>query len=160
MEARTLLLTTLGSGALLGLVLGVTTSTVMKPAPEPPWRHAARTAVSTDESSQFVDAGPQDLSPYYWDASSRIPTWKRRAALEQAVYVPMTYADYRAQPDQPAAEAIDQQSVAVDADEGNDDAASAAEEAADDARSAGAPGDIAAQSPAPRDADEDAAATQ
>lgn len=83
MDARTIMLTTLGGGMLMGVTLGLTTNTAMLPSPQPSWRQAPPVHPAPAYASQVVDNRPQDLSPtWYLD---RMPTWKRRA-LEQAGY--------------------------------------------------------------------------
>jgi hypothetical protein len=98
MRARNLMLTTLGSGVLLGLVLGVTTNTTMKPPPEPPWRQAAR---SETAPAPIADTEQQDFDST-WSTADRTPTWKRHPPLYQtADYAIPRYRDY-APPPEPA----------------------------------------------------------
>jgi hypothetical protein len=83
MQPRTVILTALASGPLIGALLGIAIDPTMKPAPEPPWRAIAADRIVT-EPQRMVDAGPQDLSPtWYMD---RMPTWKRRAAMRDAAF--------------------------------------------------------------------------
>lgn len=83
MHARTMMLTALGGGTLMGLALGVSTNTTMLAPPEPSWRTAVPVHPSPAYSYQLADSRPQDLSPTWY--RDRMPTWKRRA-LEQAGY--------------------------------------------------------------------------
>jgi hypothetical protein len=77
------MLAALGAGAVLGSVLGATTSTTIKPPPEPPWRHAAR---SEDAHAQVADPAPPDFNAYR-SATDRAPTWKRhRSEYQQGDY--------------------------------------------------------------------------
>jgi hypothetical protein len=70
----------------------------MKPPPEPPWRRAAPALASSDASYQFVDSGPQDLSPtWYMD---RMPTWKRDLAYQPVAYVSTSEPVDWAEPDE------------------------------------------------------------
>jgi hypothetical protein len=73
MRAGYLMLTALGGGVILGGLLGATTSTTMKPMPEPAWRHAPPSEQSHPESA---DTETQGLSAY-WSLADRTPTWKR-----------------------------------------------------------------------------------
>lgn len=52
-------------GVLLGAFLGQVSSLQMKPGPEANWRERYRSHF-TAESMQFVDSGPQDLTPLAW----------------------------------------------------------------------------------------------
>jgi len=90
MDLRNFSFALLGSGTLLGTIGGLSIDTAMKSPPDPPWRQLASYDPSTDESYRFVDAGTQDLSPY----SDRIPTWKRRGALSETVFVSPAYPEY------------------------------------------------------------------
>jgi hypothetical protein len=87
MRVRDLMLASLGGGLLLGTMLGATTSTTMKPAPEPPWRQAAGSGAG---SSQQAKVPQQDLGPT-WSSEDRTPTWKRHLPENQE-------ADYNALP--------------------------------------------------------------
>ena len=85
MQTRKLILAVLAGGPLLGILAGLAADPDMVPAAEPPWRKARPDPIFT-ESQRFVDAGPQDLSPWSQD---RLPSWKRRALAPQAVsYAP------------------------------------------------------------------------
>jgi hypothetical protein len=81
MQARTIILSVLGGGPLLGLAMGLAADPHMVQPREPGWHKAQPDPIFTDTQS-FVDAGPQDLSPAW--STDRMPTWKRRAAERQA----------------------------------------------------------------------------
>jgi hypothetical protein len=100
MRLRDLMLAALGGGVLLGSVLGVTTNTTMKPAPEPPWRQTARDAA---ERPQYPDATPRQDFSSFWSTEDRTPTWKRRPPeYRTADYAIPSYRD-----DAPAPESAD-----------------------------------------------------
>lgn len=95
MQPRTVILTTLLGGTLMGTVLGLVVDPQIVPPPEPHWRQLPVAPVPT-EPQHYVDLGPQDLSPT-WDVD-HMPTWKRRAlereaaayaAWEKAIYAPV-----------------------------------------------------------------------
>jgi hypothetical protein len=104
MQPRTVILTALASGPLIGALLGIAIDPTMKPAPEPAWRAIAPDPIVA-EPRRMVDAGPQDLSPtWYMD---RMPTWKRRAAMREAAFHDEYYQHYP----EPDAEPMDDESV-------------------------------------------------
>jgi hypothetical protein len=76
MHTPKLMLALLGGGAVLGALGGLAVDTTMKPPPAPSWRHVSQPPASGQDSYQFVDSGPEDLSPAQ-DFYDRIPTWKR-----------------------------------------------------------------------------------
>lgn len=101
MQARTMILTALAGGPLVGMLLGITANPTMKAPPEPAWR-SARPDPAYAEPQRIVEMGPQDLSTSWY--ADRMPTWKRRAAqLQEAAYTPLQYADYPADPPEEAA---------------------------------------------------------
>lgn len=88
MQPRTVILTALLGGTLMGSCLGLATDPVMVPPPEPHWRKLPVVTISP-EPRRYVDLGPQDLSPtWYLD---RMPTWKRRALEREAA----AYAEWQ-----------------------------------------------------------------
>lgn len=168
MNARNLMLTMLGGATLAGLLLGASIETTMKPPPDPPWRHTVKFDPSAS-SYQYVDSGPQDLSPY-WPVGDRTPTWARRRMIDETPYYvpPPTGDEEDARLLAIEAEAADQ----PDAGAGGQPEApalappvvTAAQDAADDARAAMAPGAASAATTAtttaeaPQPAENDAAA--
>jgi hypothetical protein len=137
MRARNLILAVLGGGTLLGALGGLTVNTQMRPPPDQPWRHTLQKSDFDEESYQFVDSGPQDLSPTWY--VDRLPTWKRDR-LQQAIpaYLPMSEPDYA---DEPADEVPPADPTAPSAAQvlAAFDAAEAAQSAADAVRDASAP---------------------
>lgn len=137
MRARTIILSVLGGGPLLGLAMGLAADPHMVQPREPGWHKAQPDPVFTDTQS-FVDAGPQDLSPAW--STDRMPTWKRRAAERQAAADAARIAADTAQSDVVAEE------------EPVNDAATAPAAPQDDASSRITNGAAAADSDAPTDA--------
>jgi hypothetical protein len=173
MDARNLMLTMLGGGTLAGLLLGASVETTMKPPPDPPWRHTARFD-PTASSYQYVDSGPQDLSPYWPVGGDRTPTWARRRMIDETpYYVPPPTSDEEdarllaieaEAADQPAADVPDRPEAPAPAPAISPPVVTAAQDAADDARAAMAPAAASAITPAtttaaaPQPAEDDAAA--
>jgi hypothetical protein len=91
MQARTMILTALIGGPLVGTLLGITANPTMKAPPEPAWRSAQPDPIYA-QPQRVVEKGPQDLSTSWY--VDRTPTWKRRAAeLQAAAYASLPYAD-------------------------------------------------------------------
>jgi hypothetical protein len=86
MRTRTLFLTVLAGGPLLGALAGLAVDTRMSPPPEPYWRHLAAPVQAPGAFSYLGEQGPQDTSPY---VSDRTPTWKRHLARGEPVYAPV-----------------------------------------------------------------------
>jgi hypothetical protein len=108
MRVRNLMLATLGGGVLLGTVIGATTSTTMKPTPEPPWRQAARSGI--EPSYPPAGAKQQDLGTTSTNAD-HTPTWKRHLPEYQiADFTVPTHWDFAALP---APEVADHQDSAL-----------------------------------------------
>ena len=93
------ILSIVGGGALLGLLMGAASDPTMKRAPDPPWRLAARAIAAAPPDYDLVDTRPEDLSPAYWSAGSG------PFALRDRVPHPASWrlADY-APPPEPALE--------------------------------------------------------
>ena len=95
MQPRTMVLTALFGGTVMGAALGLAVDPEIVPPPEPHWRQLPVAPVPS-QPQHYVNLGSQDLSPT-WDVD-HLPTWKRRAlereaaayaAWEQAVYAPV-----------------------------------------------------------------------
>ena len=112
MQARTIILSVLGGGPLLGLAMGLAADPHMVQPREPGWHKAQPDPVFTDTQS-FVDAGPQDLSPTW--SIDRMPTWKRRAAERQAAADAARISADTVQPDAVAEEEPDDAAAAAPA---------------------------------------------
>jgi hypothetical protein len=96
MRVRNLMLAALGGGLLLGTVIGATTSTTMKPAPEPLWRQAARSGI--ESPTPPAEAEQQDLGTTLKTAD-HTPTWKRHLREYQiADFVVPTHWDFAPPP--------------------------------------------------------------
>lgn len=97
MQTRNVMLATLIGGPLVGMLLGIAANPTMVAPPEPSWRSARPDPIYSSRPQQIVDYGPQDLSPNWF--VDRMPTWKRRAAeQEAAAYARMQYAAYDPEP--------------------------------------------------------------
>lgn len=97
MQTRNVMLTALIGGPLVGMLLGVAANPTMVAPPEPSWRSARPDPIYSSQPRQIVDYGPQDLSPNWY--VDRMPTWKRRAAeQEAAAYARLQYAAYDPEP--------------------------------------------------------------
>jgi hypothetical protein len=105
MHSRTMILTALAGGPLIGVLLGLAIDPAMKPAPEPGWHKIDPDPIFT-QPQRIVHSGPQDLSPtWYMD---RMPTWKRRAAMrEAAMYEDAIYAPAGFEYPEPGLETLD-----------------------------------------------------
>ena len=90
MRARNLILAVLGGGTLVGALGGLAVNTKMLPPPDQPWRHTLQKSDFDETSYQFVDSGPQDLSPTWY--IDRLPTWKRDRIL-QAMPAPLSMSE-------------------------------------------------------------------
>lgn len=88
MHSWKLMLTALGTAALLGTIGGTTMSPTMKPAPEQPWRQGLGPQETPVQTYDIVDAAPQDLSPQGWTygASRAFPRDDLRPAARQLAY--------------------------------------------------------------------------
>jgi hypothetical protein len=115
MRAGYLMLTALGGGLILGGLLGATTSTTMKSAPEPAWRHPPASEQSHPESA---DTEAQGFSAY-GPLADRTPTWKRHLHEDQTANAIRTY-------DVPPAEPAATKGEAPEASAGQRNAAPAA----------------------------------
>ncbi|HEX8056603.1 MAG TPA: hypothetical protein VF481_08075 [Novosphingobium sp.] len=97
MQVRNMILTVLIGGPLAGAAMGFAANPTMTAPPEPSWRSARPDPIYSSQPRQIVDYGPQDLSPTWY--VDRMPTWKRRAAeQEAAAYARMQYAAYEPEP--------------------------------------------------------------
>jgi len=65
MHGWKLMLTALGTGALLGTIGGTAFTPTLKPPPEQPWRQGLGPDAPT-ATYDIVEAAPQDLSPQGW----------------------------------------------------------------------------------------------
>lgn len=66
MHGWKLMLTALGTGALLGTIGGTAFTPTLKPAPEQPWRQGLGPGETPTATYEIVEATPQDLSPQGW----------------------------------------------------------------------------------------------
>lgn len=88
MHGWKLMLTALGTGALLGTIGGTTISPALKPPPEQPWRQGNGPQHAPTATYEIVEAGPQDLSPQGWTYGARraFSEDRRPAARRSAAY--------------------------------------------------------------------------
>ena len=84
-------LAVVAGGIALGAMLGAAANPEMKMAPAAPWQDAIQ--VRPDGPAyQFVEAGPEDLSPY---RDSYAPTWADEEVVDwEPAYPAWTYTDY------------------------------------------------------------------
>lgn len=66
MHSWKLMLTALGTGALLGTIGGTTLSPTLKPPPDQPWRQGLGPQETPRADYAIVEAQPQDLSAQGW----------------------------------------------------------------------------------------------
>ena len=66
MHGWKLMLTALGTGALLGTIGGTAFTPTLKPAPEQPWRQGLGPQETPTATYEIVEAAPQDLAPQGW----------------------------------------------------------------------------------------------
>ncbi|RYZ73611.1 MAG: hypothetical protein EOP09_01600 [Proteobacteria bacterium] len=80
---RGIMLAAIGAGSLSGAMVGWSVDTAMTPPPDSPWQDQFDQVPSTNDTYQFVEAGPQDLNPF-----SDRPAWTRNRNLNAQSYEP------------------------------------------------------------------------